>query len=244
MQREISIAGHERPTISAASPPFSGNHSFAASIYPSIFPPTHPSLLDYLNDCSSLIPPSNDALGPCSPRIQQQQLHQDLMDRHQKVLFHLRDVAKEAQSLRQENVNLKMANLDLNNRLNSLVNSSQFNGVDLGPGLDSLLDGLQKMNIGMEEERAIENESVTKSPTSVMDSGRVGREGAERLHLPKSISVRSSGYLKAARDGGSSGKGRDCVKVSKQNKIDNGTVHFALYYPVYMLLLSVLRYMK
>ncbi|KAI3467042.1 hypothetical protein Pfo_023705 [Paulownia fortunei] len=225
MQREISISGHEKPTVSAASRPFTGNYDFATSLYPSIFPPKHSPLLDYFNDVSSISPSreSDDVLTSCLPQIQQQQLHQDLMDRHQRVLSHLREVAKQAQALRQENVNLKMANLDLNNGMNLLLNATPFHGQDLGPGLDSVVDGLRKMGIGAEEEASSGNEAVAQSPTSVMDSGRGGRGGVERVHLPKSISVRSSGYLKAVRAGGSSGKGGDCVKASNHNKIDNGT---------------------
>lgn len=235
MQREISISSHERPSVSTATLPFTGEYDFAPSIYSSIFPPKHSSLLDYLNDGSSTFSSreSEDALASCLPQIQQQQLHQDLMDRHKRVLSHLRDVAKQAQTLRQENVNLKMANHDLNNRLNLLLNPTPFHGVDLGPGLDSLVDGLRKTGIGVEEEGTSENEAVAKSPTSVMDSGLCGRGGVERVHLPKSISVRSSGYLKAVRAGGSSGKGGDFVKASNQN---NGTVNFALYYIVFLLL--------
>ncbi|PIN03516.1 hypothetical protein CDL12_23955 [Handroanthus impetiginosus] len=221
MEREISFSGHEDPTVSAAVPPFIGEYDFATSLYPSIISPKHSPLSDYLNDG----PPiwrSDDALKSCLPQIQQQQLHQDLMDRHRRVLSHLRDLAKQAQALHQENVNLKMANLDLNNRLNLLINGAPFLGVDLVPGLDSVVDGLQKLGFGAEDEGTSENEAVAKSPTSVMDPGRV-RGGLERVHLPKSISVRSTGYLKASRAGGSSGKGGDCVKASNQNRIDNGT---------------------
>ncbi|KAK6132060.1 hypothetical protein DH2020_034196 [Rehmannia glutinosa] len=135
---------------------------------------------------------SERALAPYWPQFQQQRLHQDLVDRHHRVISHLREVANQAQALRQENVNLKMTNLDLNNRLNLLLNATPFHGVDLG----LVLDGYQ-------------------------DGDRSG--GVERVRLPKSISVRSSGYLKAVRAGGSSGKGGDCVGASNRNKIDNGT---------------------
>ncbi|KAK6157630.1 hypothetical protein DH2020_011878 [Rehmannia glutinosa] len=218
MQRAISISGRENPTVSAASPPFAGDYDIATSLYPSILPPNHSPLLDYLTDGSSISPSmeSERALAPYWPQFQQQRLHQDLVDRHHRVISHLREAANQAQTLRQENVNLKMTNLDLNNRLNLLLNATPFHGVDLGP----VLDGLPKMGIGAAEEGTIENEAVAKSPTSVMDSGR---GGVERVRLPKSISVRSSGYLKAVRAGGSSGKGGDCVGASNRNKIDNGT---------------------
>ncbi|KAK6132073.1 hypothetical protein DH2020_034194 [Rehmannia glutinosa] len=206
MQRAISISGRENPTVSAASPPFAGDYDIATSLYPSILPPNHSPLLDYLTDGSSISPSmeSERALAPYWPQFQQQRLHQDLVDRHHRVISHLREVAKQAQALRQENVNLKMTNLDLNNRLNLLLNATPFHGVDLG----LVLDALPKMGIGAAEEGTIENEAVAKSPTSVMDSGREEWSG---------------GYLKAVRAGGSSGKGGDCVGASNRNKIDNGT---------------------
>ncbi|KAL0430189.1 UNVERIFIED_CONTAM: Zinc finger CCCH domain-containing protein 15 [Sesamum radiatum] len=242
MQREISISGHEKPTVSAMSPSFTGGYDFAASLYPSIFPPMRSPLLDYLNDGSS-VPPSresDDVSTSCLPQIQQQHLHQDLMDRHQRVLSHLRDVANQAQALRQENVNLKMANLDLNNRLNMLLNAAPCHGVDLVPGLNSVVDGLRNMGFGTEEEGTSENEAVVKSPTSVMDPGRGDRMELDRVRLPKSISVRSSGYLKAVRTGGSSRKGGDCGKASNQTRIDNGTVNYVSYDLVFSLFLILL----
>lgn len=48
-------------------------------------------------------------------------LHQDLVERQERVVSQLGELAKQEQALRQENVNLKIANLDLNNRLNVLL---------------------------------------------------------------------------------------------------------------------------
>ncbi|GFP99854.1 zinc finger CCCH domain-containing protein 15 [Phtheirospermum japonicum] len=143
---------------------------------------------------------------------QQQLLHQALMYRHQTILSHLREVARQVQALRQENADLKTANLELNNRVKMLLNTTPSHGVGLGSGLD----GLSEIGIGTEEEGTSESETAAKSPTSVMDSIGVG---VDRVHLPKSISVRSTDYLKAVR----AGKGGDCVGASNRNKIDNGT---------------------
>ncbi|XP_047953945.1 zinc finger CCCH domain-containing protein 39-like [Salvia hispanica] len=60
-------------------------------------------------------------------------LSQDLTNRHRMVLTRLRSAAKQAQTLRQENVNLKMANLDLNNRLNLPQPAAAFSGVAADP---------------------------------------------------------------------------------------------------------------
>lgn len=236
MQRDISLSNHGSPSVSVESLPFAGDYDFP-SIYSSIFTPKYSSPVEYPWDGSSNFSPSGcqDALALSLPQFQQQQLHQDLMDRYNRVLAHLRDAAKQAQTLRQENINLKMANIDLNNRLNLLVNSTTFHGADLGPGFDSLLGGMRRLGMGAEEEGTSENEAVEKSPTSVMDSGMCGGGGTGRVQLPKSISVRSTGYLKAIRAGGSSSRGGDFVKALKEN---NETVSFALF--TVFVILSVL----
>lgn len=227
MQREISLSSHGNPRASVESLPFTGDYDFP-SIYSSIFTPKHSSPVDYQYEGSSNFSSggSRDAQALSLPQFQQQQLHQDLMDRYRRVLVHLSDVAKQAQTLRQENINLKMANIDLNNRFNMLMNSTMFHGSDLGPDLDSLMDGIRRLGIGVDEEGTSENEAVEKSPTSVMDPGLGGKIGSGRVQLPKSISVRSTGYLKAIRAGGSSSRGGDFVKPLKEN---NETVNFALY---------------
>ncbi|GER44440.1 zinc finger protein [Striga asiatica] len=181
MQREITISGQQNTAASTAPWAFTEEYDFATSL--SIFPPNHSPVVDnYLNDVGSSVSPSEGYWS------QIQQKHQDLMSRYQTILSHLRDVARLAQDLRQKNVNLRMANLDLNNRLNLLLNATPYGGLDLG---------------SVEEEGTSE-----KSPTSVMDSGRVG--------LPKSISVRSSGYLKGVRK-----KEGECSTAANRDKIDN-----------------------
>ncbi|KAL1531872.1 zinc finger CCCH domain-containing protein 15-like [Salvia divinorum] len=222
MQREISMSS------GISTMPFNGEIDFDLNplMYSSIFPPNHSANFEnnYQNDDGSsnfYSTGGEDALAPCLPQFQQL-LSQDLTNRHRAVLSRLRSAAKQAQTLRQENVNLKMANLDLNNRLNLLLNSPPpFRGVDADhpPGLENLMDRMRKMSV--EEEGTSENEAVAQSPTSVMDSGQCGL-GEKRVHLPKSISVRSNGYLKAARDyaSSSSNAGPNVVKASNEN---NGT---------------------
>ncbi|KAL1553618.1 zinc finger CCCH domain-containing protein 15-like [Salvia divinorum] len=222
MQREISISS------GISTLPFNGEFDFDPSMYSSIFTAYHSSILEnYINNDESSnysAAESERALAPCLPQFQQL-LNQDLTIRYRMVLSRLRSVAKQAQNLRQENVNLKMANIDLNNRLNLLLNSMPpFRGVESDPpGLDNLLNRFRNMSV--EKEGTSENEAVgvAQSPTSVMDSGQDGL-GEKQVHFPKCISVRSNGYLKAARAYGSGG-GRDdggpgVVKASNEN---NGT---------------------
>ncbi|KAL3501784.1 hypothetical protein ACH5RR_036233 [Cinchona calisaya] len=145
--------------------------------------------------------------------------HQDLMDRQNTVLAYMKETAKQAQALRQENINLKMVNAELTNRLNLLIKATSdyyaasfgLSGLDPGSDVDSLLNGLSLAGGGgVNEVNAwsdVAAEGDSPSPTSVMDSGGVEGSGdgmPGRVSLPKSISVRSSGYLKPVQAGGTS----------------------------------------
>ncbi|CAI9768102.1 unnamed protein product [Fraxinus pennsylvanica] len=218
------------------------DYNFVGSLYPSSFPSNQSPLLDYVtgdsNFSSSIInsQPNDDdmLLSSCLPRSHQIQLqHQDLIDQHHTVFSHLQKTAKQVQSLRQDNVNLKMANIDLNHRLNLLLSSTSsfgLSGLDRGSssGWDPVVDGLRKMSFGGEdgpgEKEEWENEVTaafseghSESPKSVVDLGRVGGRGEERVSLPKSISVRSSGYLKTVRAVGMSNGGGQ-VKAQDRSK--------------------------
>ncbi|CAI9096120.1 OLC1v1032199C1 [Oldenlandia corymbosa var. corymbosa] len=152
---------------------------------------------------------------------------QELMDRENAVLTnYLKETVKQAQALRQENVNLKMVNSELTNRLTLLMKAVSDYGLSSSSGMDSVVSGLSWMCLAGND---VGSEGESPSPTSVMDSGRV--EGnSDRVVLPKSISVRSTGYLKSSvqATGGSnnisssSGIGVGVNKVLKSsNKICN-----------------------
>ncbi|XP_009774204.1 zinc finger CCCH domain-containing protein 15 [Nicotiana tabacum] len=174
-------------------------------------PSSPPSLLSQPNAFnltslySSILFPQNQN----SQSLIDQHYHEDLMDRHNRVLSQLLEAEKKTLALRQENINLKMANFNLNNQLSLLLKATSS---DYGPGLglDSVVDGIRRMHIGVgEEETSSDGHSWEDlvadrhlSPTSVMDSGRA--EGVNRVLLPKSISVRSNGYLKTIHAGGGS----------------------------------------
>lgn len=174
-------------------------------------PSSPPSLLSQPNAFnltslySSILFPQNQN----SQSLIDQHYHEDLMDRHNRVLSQLLEAEKKTLALRQENINLKMANFNLNNQLSLLLKASSS---DYGPvlDLDSVVDGIRRMHIGVgEEETSSDGHSWEDlvadrhlSPTSVMDSGRA--EGVNRVLLPKSISVRSNGYLKTIHAGGGS----------------------------------------
>ncbi|KAK4358368.1 hypothetical protein RND71_023978 [Anisodus tanguticus] len=95
-----------------------------------------------------------------------------------------------------------MVNFNLNNRLSLILEASSDYGPSSGLGLNN---GLWSH----EEETSSDGHSwedvvagLHLSPTSVMDSGRA--EGVDRVLLPKSISVRSNGYLKTIHAAGGS----------------------------------------
>lgn len=155
------------------------------------------------------------------------QHHQDLMDHQNAVLLnYLKETAKQAQALRQENVNLKMVNAELTECLSLLMKSASEYGTFGLSGLDSVVSGLSRMSLaGGNAWNDVAGEGESPSPTSVMDSGRV--EGNVEVVLPKSISVRSSGYLKSVQAGGSSGIGVEVNKVLSSSKISNEAVNFS-----------------
>lgn len=148
---------------------------------------------------------------------------QDITERHFAVLSLLKETAKQVQDLRQENINLKMVNADLTNRLALLlgatsldVNGAWFGCRGMSLGLDLNVDGVWKglgvMNLGSEGNGSSGRETsvsdrASPSPTSVMDSVRV-ESNVDRVSLPKSISVRSNGYPKTLQSGCGNSEGR------------------------------------
>ncbi|XP_004238882.1 zinc finger CCCH domain-containing protein 15-like [Solanum lycopersicum] len=217
MQREISTAGrggtfsydNGLPSPSVLSQPTAFD---LTSLYSSmLFPPAGLLLDDSQPSTETTVTPV------LTPRFRQnhssqllidQHYQQDLMDRHNRVLSQLLETEKKTLALRQENINLKMVNFNLNNRLSLLLKASSDYGPSSSLGLDN---GLRRMHVGVghEEETSSDGHSWEDvvadrhlSPTSVMDSGRA--DGVDRVLLPKSISVRSNGYLKTNHAAGGS----------------------------------------
>ncbi|CAH9114741.1 unnamed protein product [Cuscuta europaea] len=197
---------------SLSPPPFHSQASSGSfdlsSLYNAItIPPNSPPLHGDSSGGGEIPFPSRI---PHSQLLLDQQYHQDLVARHSAVLAHLREVAKQAQALRQENVNLKMANLELNSRLTSLLNASSDYAARSGAPCKYAIrrrsvpvGGNASTGEGQpwEELSAEPSGDCHESPTSVMDSGGIERKDVHRVLLPKSISVRSSGYTKTAPAG-------------------------------------------
>ncbi|KAK8537257.1 hypothetical protein V6N13_042193 [Hibiscus sabdariffa] len=139
-----------------------------------------------------------------NPRILMQQ-HQDMINRHNLCLTRLREAAKEAEVLRQENSSLRSVNRDLNKQLSALIQASvqnHFSSSDYNTTPFELLNALRGLSLG--SDGVGEADISDESPTSVME----GAGDVERVMLPKSISVRSNGYLKMINQAGASHRGK------------------------------------
>ncbi|KAF8080508.1 hypothetical protein N665_0937s0010 [Sinapis alba] len=147
-----------------------------------------------------------DQLYHSSRNVMQQR--QDMVNREALCYTRLHEASVEAEVLRLENTELRSMNLHLKKELDQLIRSSIQNrfGYDRVP-----LRMLSNLSIGgnhdaedaENQNRAPNRDDVSdESPTSVIAS-----EDLNRSSLPKSISVRSSGYSKASQGGGGGGGG-------------------------------------
>ncbi|GKV47305.1 hypothetical protein SLEP1_g54217 [Rubroshorea leprosula] len=147
--------------------------------------------------------PSNSSILPLyNPRILMQQ-HQDMINRHNLCLTRLREATKEANSLRHENAALQSLNRDLNKQLSSIIQASvqsHFASSDYNTTPFEVVDAFRGLCIG--GVGGGEEEIPVESPTSVIEEG--SGVDVERVMLPKSISVRSNGYLKMTNQGSAS----------------------------------------
>ncbi|KAF3339639.1 zinc finger CCCH domain-containing protein 9-like protein [Carex littledalei] len=111
--------------------------------------------------------------------------YQEIADRYERCLSHLQEASEEAETLRHENARLRMANGDLTSCLAMASN----NQVSL------LANDFNRMGLGAE---AVPETSPTSVlPLQPLNENQLLRHAAERRAvLPKSISIRSSGYLK------------------------------------------------
>ncbi|KAF8080597.1 hypothetical protein N665_0933s0008 [Sinapis alba] len=126
-----------------------------------------------------------------SSRNVMQQRRQDMVNRAALCYTRLHEASLEAEVLRLENTELRSLNLHLKKELDQLIRSSLHN---------RLRAPLRMLSIGGNNENqnpAADQDRDDESPTSV-----IANEDLNRSSLPKSISVRSSGYSKASQGGG------------------------------------------
>ncbi|XP_072994348.1 zinc finger CCCH domain-containing protein 9-like isoform X2 [Typha latifolia] len=177
------------------SPPYLTNGGDLFYPYTSIFsnPEGAPSPLTHFPVPSSLsLSPSSasfdgdDDLAATDNRLYLARLtlqYQEIADRYELCLSHLHEAAEEAEALRHENVKLRIANGELTKRLAflSVNQNSRIPSSAISAAANSLAEEFRRLGIG--------EPTAEMSPTSVL-------EEEKRVSLPKSISIRSSGYLK------------------------------------------------
>ncbi|KAM1514032.1 hypothetical protein ACFX11_025860 [Malus domestica] len=138
-----------------------------------------------------------------SHRLNQAQLvleYEELRDHYDLCNSHLRNLTNELNSLRRENAQLRSANTDLVKLLSSqaafqsFLLSSSSSSAYQSPTATSFLDDFRRLGFGSlglgPQDGVVSEESSDISPTSVMERNRF--VDADRISLPKSISVRSS----------------------------------------------------
>ena len=133
------------------------------------------------------------------------QKHQDMINLHNLCLTRFREAAKEAEALRQENTSLRSVNRDLNTQLSAMIQTSvqnHFASSDYNTTPLELVNALR--GLCLSGDGVGEDDVSDESPTSVME----GVVDVERVMLPKSISVRSNGYLKMMSQPGASHRGK------------------------------------
>ncbi|XAR71385.1 hypothetical protein NMG60_11028612 [Bertholletia excelsa] len=181
------------------------------SFYPPFLPPNSNSLSLTPSDCSFDDLTTNSLA--TENRLHQARFileYQQLYNRYSMCVSHLQDLLKEVEALREENDNLRVANTDLMKRL-SLLSQATIQNCLLSPGHQplSFINDFNRLSVGGSvREGRVTEEVSTISPTSVIEHNRFDRRTTtERVTLPKSISVRSSGYLKMTQRGGSNNGG-------------------------------------
>ncbi|TVU20236.1 hypothetical protein EJB05_36436, partial [Eragrostis curvula] len=136
------------------------------------------------SDTGSVVDDGDDALAAAehSARLSRLALqYQETAGRYRLCFSHLADTSDEAVALRQENDQLRVANGDLMNRI-VMVGGKHSSAI-------ALADDFRRLNLAEEQARAMARAMPPPpSPPAVMRP--------VPAVLPKSISVRSSGYLK------------------------------------------------
>ncbi|KAJ0492509.1 putative transcription factor C3H family [Helianthus annuus] len=198
---------------------------FQTPLYSSIFPATTSPHLFAVPEPSTL--PHQQIVVDYNRRNSQDFApFQDLIDRRNWCLSNLRLSTKEAEALRQENVNLQRANSELNKQLSHLqlqaasasvsasasaVSSLQnYANATMFPSVNSIVNRLGRMKIGEKGPMVIDK----RVARGVENVDPVKKTEVERVKLPKSISVRSNGYLKTIQaDDGSASRSRAVDRV-------------------------------
>ncbi|KAF3444314.1 hypothetical protein FNV43_RR14004 [Rhamnella rubrinervis] len=204
-------------------------------MYRAIFPPDLP-----LPSSLSLTPSTHSSSsGDDDTAVTEQRLNQaclilecqELRDRFELCRAHLQEIAKQVEFLRRENAELRSANTELVKLLSSQSSFQSFLLSSSHPNR-SFMEDFRRLNIGRGAPESHGSEEVSNiSPTSVMENNRFQRRpNRERISLPKSISVRSSGYLKVSRPASAShdGPSRTAIRPRVPSPLISGTVRYPI----------------
>ncbi|XP_047330169.1 zinc finger CCCH domain-containing protein 15-like isoform X2 [Impatiens glandulifera] len=138
--------------------------------------------------------------------------YQQLYNRYAMLITRLQESLTDVESLRIENDDLRIVNSDLMKRLSLLSQATIQNCLlsNRSP-LSSIANDFNRLNLGggtIRDDLVAASEVSSVSPTSVIERDQFeGTGSTDRVTLPKSISVRSSGYLTVSHQGGSRGGG-------------------------------------
>ncbi|KAJ4974228.1 hypothetical protein NE237_007402 [Protea cynaroides] len=150
--------------------------------------------------------------------------YDQLIDSYRLHYRHLQETLKEAEALGQENAELRIANSDLTNQLSLLTQASLQNRfISSSIPAPSIINDFRRLCLRDNVLTShVSDEHLDASPTSVMGNNQFERRNLERVSLPKSISIRSSGYLKMNQTSGSDGASSRTSRLRVASPVSNG----------------------
>lgn len=204
-----------------------------AALYRSIFPPNSPpsntttttsppprssaSSIDVHQNASSN---SSATISDADRLLEQPDLaveYENLRHRYSVYRAHIQDLTNEINALRRENASLTIAKTELV-KLLSLSSHTTLNNC------------FRRLNLIDSGSDFGGDELSGYSPTSVVEQSRFERTEPERVWLPKSISVRSSSYLKGNQSAtNNSGSSRTASELRAASELEAGKVS-SLYF--------------
>lgn len=218
-----------------------------APIYRSIFQQKSP-IHSSLSVTPSTISTSTEVIH--SNTTEQRLEHTRLMLEHQHLsdlckLYRSRvlELTEEVGLVRHENAELRSANTELVKLLSSQVAFQSFLLSSSSSPSGSLVDDFRRFSFGGGAPPDVHSidELLDISPTSVIEYNRFERPNPERISLPKSISVRSSGYQKNNQPSAyNDGPSRVPPRSIAPSQVTSGTVSSLITVFVFFLSVSKL----
>ncbi|XP_022884369.1 putative lipid phosphate phosphatase 3, chloroplastic isoform X3 [Olea europaea var. sylvestris] len=171
------------PFLSPTSPTYLNPNPYRYStLFPQNYSPNSPS--ETASFDGGDIAATEESLHEASRILEYQQLY----NRHTVCLARLHEYINEVDSLRCENNSLRLSNADLTRRLTLLVNQN------------CLLSDFNRLNIVPSPTVSFPTYATHVTSSQPLIEENHMQRTPERVTIPKSISVRSSGYLKTRMD--------------------------------------------